>query len=540
MTTVVALALAALAVVVLADVVATRTGLPSAVLLTVVGVAYAALPGPNIVLDPDLVLVVLIPPLLYAAALSSSLIALRQNAHVVINLSVVLVIATALVVGGVLHAVVPAVPFAAAVALGAAVAPPDPVAALAIGRRAGLPPKLITLVEGEGLLNDATALTLLQVAAAAAVGGGFSWGGAVGVFALEAVGGVVVGMAAALVLGRLRGALHEVLVDNALSLATPFVAYLAAVEVHASGVLAVVVAGLWTGYRAPEQQSGQARLQSRAVWRLVEMLLEGFVFLLIGQQLPTVLSGLGQYSTATTVTAVLTTAAVVLLLRPLWLWGSAHLPRRLHLRLWPGSAQHQATLSGRELTALSWAGTRGVITLAAAFSLPLTVHGGGDFPARDLLLLCAYVVVLVTLIGQGLTFAPLLRRLRLENPVVDQAILRNQARLAGVEARLARLEQIVQDEPAAKALAEPLRRAAEERRRRSARRVATLSAAEENEMPVDEDYLLAARIRHAMIDAAREEYLEWRSTGRLPDSSLRVLQRELDLEESLLPERPES
>lgn len=386
-----------LAAVMAVHVLAERSGAPAAVLLVAAGLVYSVLPGPNLRLDPGVVLLLVIPPLLYAAALGSSLVALRGSARAIGGLSVGLVLATALAVGALVSAVVPGLPLAAGVALGAAVAPPDPVAALAIGRRAGLPPRLITLVEGEGLLNDATALTTLGVAVAAA-GGTFSLGHAVVQFALAAGGGLAVGLAVAFAVGLVRKLVDDALVETTLSLVTPFAAYVAADEIHASGVLAVVVAALWLGHRTSAIQSGRTRLQGRAVWRLVEFLLEGYVFLLIGQQLPAVIRGLDGYSSGTIAAASTVTVGVVLVLRPLWIFAAARLPSRLHARL-GGDPDTGPELTAREVMALSWAGTRGVITLAAVFSLPL------GFPGRDLILLCAYVLVLVTVLGQGLTFA---------------------------------------------------------------------------------------------------------------------------------------
>ena len=236
--------LAAVAVVLVGSLVARRLAVPVPVVLVLAGLGYAMLPGPNVELDPDVVLVVVIPPLLYAAAIEASLIDIRANRRPVASLSVGLVLATAFAVGGLLAATVPGLPFAAALALGAAVAPPDPVAALGVARRAGLPPRLLTLVEGEGLLNDATALTMYQVAVAAATGAGFSMVRASGQFALAALGGIATGLAVAWLARQLYRRLDDPLLETAMSLATPFAAYLLADRVHASGVLAVVVAGL--------------------------------------------------------------------------------------------------------------------------------------------------------------------------------------------------------------------------------------------------------------------------------------------------------
>jgi CPA1 family monovalent cation:H+ antiporter len=528
----VGLVLGGLLVVMLAHVVARRTGLPASVLLVLVGLLYAFLPGPNLRLDPEVVLVAVIPPLLYAAANQSSLVALRGSARTVLGLSVGLVLATALAAGGA-FALVVAVPLSVGVALGAAISPPDPVAALSIGRKAGLPPRLLTLIEGEGLLNDATALTILQVAVVAALEeGSFSIQRAVGTFLLVAAGGLAVGVAVAFVVGFVRRRVRDALVDSTLSLGTPFAAYLAAEELHLSGVLAVVVAGLWLSHRNPALQTSSARLQSGAVWRLVEFLLEGYVFLLIGQQLPQVLAGMDAYSPGTIAVAGLVTVGAALLVRPLWLVVAARLPARLHARLGGDPQQGNEPLTWRELLALSWAGTRGVITLAAVFALP------DHFPKRDLVLFCAYLVVLVTLLGQGMTFSPLVRRLRIAGTEVAQALVRNQARAAAVEAGLERLAALREADPALADVIQPLERSAEARRRRYLDRAALLSSAEGDALPVDDAYRAAVRARREMIGAERDELLAWRDAGRLPDADLRILERELDHEESVLPAFP--
>lgn len=536
--------LAMVAVVLAAGKLSTWLGLPDAVLLTLAGLVYAVLPGLNLALDPELVLDVVLPPLLYHAALGSSLLAIRARLRSVVSLSVLLVLATALTVGGLLSWLVPVIPLAAGIALGAAVAPPDPVAALAVGRKAGLSAKLSTLIEGEGLLNDATALTTYQIAITVAVGGGFSFSLAVGEFALAALGGLVVGAAVAMLVRLLRRVLTDPLSTNVVSLATPFVAYTVGEVAKGSGVLAVVVAGLIVGHQNPRLQTGASRLQTAAVWRLVNFLLEGFVFLLIGQQLPEVIAGLGRYSIATITTTAAITVGGVLLLRPLWLLGTQQLPRRLHTRLGSPNTDTDAEdglpdqdveqrLSGREIIAMSWAGTRGVITLAAAFAIPLTTITGQEFPARDLLLFSAYLLVLVTLLGQGLTFGPLLRRLGLRANTYDQARLRNQARTAAVDAALARLDQLVQEDELPEQVSTSIRRNLTGRKQRYQKRLAFL-----NDNPATHrsaGYEAAARARHDIIDAQREELLRWRDAGRLPDTSLRILQRELDHEEHTLP-----
>ena len=556
--TVLMLVLAAVAVLVAVRWFAERSGLPAAALLTLIGIVYALLPGPNIELDPDLVLMLVIPPLLYSAALDASLMAIRRNLHTVVSLSVLLVLATALLIGTGFALWVPGATMAAGLALGAAVAPPDPVAALSVGRRVGLPPRLITLIQGEGLLNDATALTLLSVAVAAAEGDGFSAPAAFAQFVLAAVGGVAAGVAVAYGVRPLRRVRRDPLSSNAISLATPFVAYLLAESVHVSGVLAVVVAGLIIGHHNPYWASGASRLQTAAVWRLVDFLLEGLVFLLIGQQLPTVIRNLNEYSPATIVSAVAITLGVVLLLRPLWLLLTESLPQQLHMRLGdqdldgdegndsrlraslPDAARaHTRRLTVREIVVLSWAGTRGVISLAAIFTLPLLTPDGQNFPDRDLLLFCTFAVVLVTLVVQGLTFAPLVRALGLRANQADEARLRNLARIAAAEAGLQRVDELAAEEHTDvedHAIA-GIRTQLGARLTRYRRRLDLLETAEDGEVPMSAQYDAAVRLRRSVIEAQRDELLRWRDVGRLPDAGLRTLERELDQEENLLPAR---
>jgi monovalent cation/hydrogen antiporter len=430
------------------------------------------------------------------------------------------------------------------VAVGAAVAPPDPVAAMAVGRKVGLPGNLVTLIQGEGLLNDATALTILSVAVTAEVRGGFSFPTAVGEFVVAAAGGVLVGMVVAYGVRLLRRLRADPLNSNAIALATPLVAYLLGERLHVSGVLAVVVAGLIIGHDAPRTISGASRLQSTAVWRLVDFLLEGLVFLLIGQQLPAVVRGLSAYATGTIVAAVAVSVGVVLLLRPVWLILTQVLPRSLHTRL-GGEAdddgederararRRERPLSGREVAALSWAGTRGVTSLAAIFALPV------PFPDRDLLLFCTFVVVLVTLIGQGLTFAPLVRRLGLRVDEADKMRQRNSARAGAVQAALDRLDEIQHERHDAiedHAIAQ-MRGQLELRLGRYRRRLDLLDSSDAGEVPHSAHYEAALGIRRAVIDAEREELLRWRDAGRLSDEGLRVLERELDHEEHLIRDR---
>jgi Na+/H+ antiporter len=527
---VVGFALALVAVIVVARGLADRFRVPYAIVLTGCGLIYAVLPLPAVHLDPEIALWLIIPPLLYAAALRASLVGIRADWRPISSLSVALVLLTAVAVGWFIFLVVPKITLAVGLVLGAAVAPPDPVASLAIGRRAGLPSRMLTLIGGEGMLNDATALTTLQVAVAATVSGRFSAGLAVGQFVLAVVGGLLIGCAFGYLLRLFRPLLRNPLRANAVSLATPFAAYLAGESAHVSGVLCVIIAGLMAAHDSPRDESGVSRLQTDAVWQLVEFVLEGVVFLLIGAQLPAVLRGLHTEPASLTASAIIVTLAGVLLVRPIWLLLTQSVPRMLGWRL-----GHRAPpLTGREVIALSWAGTRGVITLAAVFSIPLTVSTGAPFPDRDLLLLCAYIVVLVTLVGQGLTFGPLLRRLGLKADEAEDAQVRHGARLAAIGAALRTVDDMQASHEIPASIADGIR-ASLRRRTERAERVFEMLSDADGEIGWTPELEAAIRAQHAVIDAQREELVRWRDGGRLSDDSLRTLQHELDHEESVLP-----
>jgi NhaP-type Na+/H+ or K+/H+ antiporter len=300
-----------------------------------------------------------------------------------------------------------------------------------------------------------------------------------------------------------------------------------------SGVLAVVVCGLIVGHDLPRVESGASRLQTRAVWRLVNFLLEGFVFLLIGQQLPRILKGLDSYSTSTIVVAVGATLAVVLLMRPLCLLVTQMLPRPLHTRLGDVSG---ADLDDSSAAVLSWAGTRGVVSLAAIFTVPLVTETGAPFPGRDLLLFCTLVVVLVTLIGQGLTFAPLARALGIRAKPADESRLRKLASVAAIRAAIERLDALNQqshDSVERQAIATVSAQLSARLKSRQ-QQLDVLEIADTDDVPAFPNDEALLEIRRAAIDAQREELVRWRDAGMLPDQGLRALGRSLDHEEGML------
>lgn len=489
-------------------------------LLVVAGIAASYLPGiAEYELEPELVLYVILPPLLFAAAWQSSVLNFRRNLRPIGLLSVGLVLFTTLVVGVTVHALLPDVPLAAAFAFGAIVSPPDAVAATAVGRTVGLPRRLVTILAGESLVNDATALTAYRVAVGAAVAGGFSVWHGLAEFVVAAAGGALVGWLIAVAAERLLQLLDDPVLENSLVLLLPFVAFAAAEELgwhdlHGSGVLAVVVAGLWLGHRSPRRQTAATRLQGTEVWRVIEFLLESVVFALIGLQLPAVLEALSERSPGSLAVVGLASLAVTIAARFAWIYPATYLPRRLGAREEPVPWQYP--------TVLGWAGMRGVVSLAAAFGL------AEDFPERDLILFLTFVVVIGTLLIQGLTLPALIRRLGVVGREEQQDLIREAgAQHAAANAALARLDAEVAGSDVPDDIVARLREKAEIRQLGAWERLG-------GQGPMEPPTVAFRRLRQAMIDAEREVFIDLRDRGQIDDEVLSRVQRELDLEESIL------
>ncbi len=506
-----------MAVVILAGTgLAERIGFPPPLLLIVAGGAASYVPGlPEIRLDPDLVLVGLLPPLLYAAAVQTSLIDFNANRRPIALLSVGLVIFTTLGVGWVVHALLPDVGWGIAFAIGAVVAPPDAVAATAVARRIGLPRRIVTILEGESLLNDATAIVSLRTAIVAA--GATVSAGEIGLeFVIAAGGGLLVGVLTFLVVARVRTHLTDPLLDTALSLVVPFAAYLLAEEIHASGVIAVVVTGLLLGHKAPVIQTAASRISERMNWRTIAFVLENAVFLLIGLQAHWIFDDVGNSDLSAARIAVVCTAtlAATVALRMVWMLGARY------LLVAPGPGWRGRLPSPRVAVLLGWAGMRGVVTLAAAFVIP------EDAPHREVLLLMAFTVVAGTLFGQGLTLPWLARRLDLpaRDPAGDalaRATLLQQATTAGLGA----LDDMRDPDP--HGVFDLIRQRVEQRNFAAWERLSTTS---DSESPSD----LYARARLAMIGVERARVLEIRSGGTVASDVVADVLAMLDLEESML------
>ncbi|WP_433168849.1 Na+/H+ antiporter [Kribbella sp. CA-247076] len=508
---------------------ARRLGISAPLLLVVIGIAASYLPFvPRIHLEPEVVLVGFLPPLLYAAAIRTSLVDFTKHRRSIGLLSVGLVAFTALGVGLVAWWLLGAVaeglgqeplPFWAAFAIGAVVAPPDAVAATAIAKRVGLPRRVVTILEGESLVNDATALVCLRTAIAAAAVTPTVLD--VGLDFLRAAGGgVLVGLVVAIVLAKIRRRFTDPVLDTTLSLTAPFVAYIAAENhyVHASGVLAVVVTGLLLGHKAPIIQSAKSRMSERTNWRTFQFLLENTVFLLIGLQTRWILDDLAESPLPGWLIAVTTLAVfvAVVLLRPIWVIPTTLLSRRVLGRSRPGPVSFQS------LIVLSWAGMRGVVTLAAVFTLP------EDTPHREVLVFIALAVTAGTLLLQGSTLPWLVRRLRLPGPDPAEDALQQAAVLQGAHrAAMERLDVVATPDDPPEVI-DVLRQRGETRAQAAWERLGRPES--EYETP-SEAY---RRLRMSMLEAERAHILKVRDEGLVDDEVLKRAQIALDVEESML------
>ncbi|MBM9619425.1 Na+/H+ antiporter [Streptomyces zhihengii] len=505
---------------------ARRTPVPAPLLLVTVGLIASYVPGvPEYHLDPHIVLPLILPPLLHTAALDSSYLDLRANIRPVALLSVGYVLFATVVVGYLAYVFVPDLPLTAALVLGAVVAPPDAVAATAIARKLGLPHRITTILQGESLVNDATAITAYKVALAAAIGAGASWAAGFGEFLLASVGGIVVGLVLMLPIHWLRTRLKEPLLQNTLSLLIPFIAYAAAEEVHASGVLAVVVVALWLGHHS-SQVDFATRLQEEAVWKMVSFVLESAVFALIGLQLAIVVEDLGPYGVGEALWYAVAVFVTVVVVRFVWVYPATFLPRRLSRRV----REREPDTNWTAPVIVGWAGMRGVVSLAIAFSIPLVMEDGEPFPARSLVLFLTFTTVIGTLVVQGLTLPPLIRLLKLPGrDVYAETLAEAQAQSEASAAAERRLDELLADErnTLPQPLADRLRTVLERRRNAVWERLGAV-----NEITGESADDIYRRLAREMIAAERDVFVSLRDQRRIDDEMMRTLLRRLDLEEA--------
>jgi monovalent cation/hydrogen antiporter len=495
---------------------------PYPITLVLGGTVIGFIPGiPSIELDPELVLLIFLPPLLYGAAFFTSLRDLRRNARAITLLAIGLVLGTMVAVAVVAHYVI-GLDWDVAFVLGAIVSPTDAVAPAEIMRRVGAPRRLVTVVEGENLTNDWTALILYRVAVAAVVSGSFSLLDASVEFVLSGVGGLAIGLAAGWLIREIRRRLDDPPVEMTISILSGYAAYLPAEELGFSGVIAAVTVGVYMGWHTPELTTALMRLQSLAVWDILTFLLNAVLFLLVGLQLPNIIEDLSGETTGQLILWGALVSVTVIVVRLAWGFTITYLLRAIDLR----AVQRARRAPARERIVVGWAGMRGAVALAAALAVPLRTDSGAPFPERDLIIFLAFVVILVTLVGQGLTLGPLINRLG----VVDDGEEDREevaARVRVAEAALARLEELegaewVRDETLGR-----VRGLYDYRRRR-------FEARSDGDERYEERTDAYRRLMYEVFDAQREELVAMRNALDISDEVRRRIERELDLEESRL------
>jgi monovalent cation/hydrogen antiporter len=492
---------------------------PYPILLVLGGLVLGFVPGvPSAELPPDLVLVLFLPPLLYQAAFFSSPRDLWANARPITLLAVGLVLVTMTAVAVVAHALVAGLPWAAAFALGAIVSPTDPLAATAIARRLGVPRRLVTVLEGESLVNDATALVAYRLAVAAVVAGSFTLWEAGLRFVVGAVGGVVIGLAVGWLFAEARRRIEDSVVEIVLSVVTGYAAYLPAELLGVSGVLAAVTAGLYVGWHAPELASPSTRLLGFSFWEVLVYLLNAVLFVLVGLQLNLILTGVSESSALVLVGQAALVAAVVIGVRVGWGFTVPYLVRVLDRR----PAQVARRVGARERLVSSWSGMRGAVSLAAALALPLS------FPQRNLIIFVTFGVILATLFLQGLTLPWLIRRLGVQRDD-SEAQEEMRGRLRATDAALARLEELAGEGWTRDDTVERMRGLYQFRRRRLKARAGYLA-----DDGAQDRSLAYQRLVRELLEAQRREIVRLRNRGEISNEVMHRIERDLDLEDSRL------
>lgn len=519
------LILICLVIVALLAIAARKIRIPYPILLTLGGVILALIPGlPAIELAPDLVFALFLPPLLYPAAVFTSWRDLRGSLRSILWMAIVLVLITMAVAAGLFHLLI-GLPLAAGFVFGAIIAPPDAVAALSVTQNLRVPRKIIVVLEGESLLNDATAFIAFRFAVAAVMTGGFSLGQAGFRFLLVAVGGIAVGLAIGWLAAQVQKRLDDPPVQTMFSLLTPYVAYIAGERLHVSGILAVVIAGIYYGWRAPRIVSARMRLQAIPVWEMVVFILNGVLFVLIGLQLPQVIRTLPP-GTATSIAKVaLVMVLVLMLIRFAWMFTTDYLPRRFSKK-----HRHKGREPWSHGALIAWIGMRGANSLAGALAIPFVLPDGQAFPGRNVILLLTFCVILGTLVIQGLPLTPLVRWLGVADDHLTEKEERV-ARLKANEAAVARLEELAASSHARPEILQRLRSEYEDRIRQLE---CNMSEEESVTRLYSADFEDLAR---EVLRSERETVLALRNEGAINDQALRRIQRDIDLAEARL-QRP--
>lgn len=504
---------------------AQRIRVPYPIVLLLGGLTLSFFPWiPKVSIDPAFIFLVVLPPLLFASTINIGWTELRANSAHILMLGLGLVAFTVIAVAAAMHFIVPGFNWRVGAVLGAVLSTTDTIAVGAVARRVGLPYRILQVIEGESLTNDAMGLLALQFTSALVVSGTIPTVlGGIGDFVWLVVAGIFAGLVVAIPIAHFERRLRSVALQLLVSIVTPYFAYLLGESLHGSGVLATVACGLYFGRMQSKAFSSQTRLESKAVWDTIDFSLNGLVFILIGLQLPSILDGMGDSNWIIKLLHAAMVCALVIALRFMWVFAGARAVQWLRNRLFHREGEY---ISNRVLGVVSWSGMRGVLTLAAALSLPSVIANGQPFPERKAIIFFSYAVILVTLLGQGLSLPALIRRLKVAEPEEVQN-LAMAARAAIVRAGLERLKQIrdEDDDPDASRTAYELL----ERFYRDRLHVLEPESEQSEEQSKQERQRTMQQIAYSLRQAEREELMRLRAAGRIQDNTLREVERELDL-----------
>ncbi len=498
--------------------------IPYPIVLVAGGVAFGFIPGiPTVKLDPNVVLVVFLPVLVYSAAFFANLGDIKSNLRGITLSSVGLVLVTMTVVAVVAHGLI-GIPWAAAFALGAVISPTDPLAAGVIMRGLDVPRRLVSAVEGEGLFNDATALVAYRVAVGAVVAGSFSLGHATVTLIADAAGGIAIGLAVGWIIAEVRKRTPDPQISVTISLVSGYAAFVPANALGASGVLAAVTTGIYMGIRGPSIIPARVRLQGFFTWDIVDFIINSALFVLVGLQLRGIMQSLTSYHASQLIGWALAVCGVTVLIRLVWFFTIPYVIRALDRR----PSQRERRVGPRPRLVIGWSGMRGAVSLAAALALPLTVSGGAPFPDRDLILFLTFAVIFVTLVVQGLSLPMVIRRLNISDEGAAETE-ELKARLAATKAALAQIDALAAEEWTRDDTIERMRAAYEFRKRRLAARAGKIE---------DDGYedrsLQYQQAVQTVLAAQRDALVELRGEGTISNETMNRVIQELDLEESRL------
>jgi CPA1 family monovalent cation:H+ antiporter len=500
-----------------------RMKVPYPIALVLGGLCISLVPGlPRVRINPDLVFLFFLPPLLYGAAWFTSVHDFKQNLRPIFLLAIGLVLFTTAITGIVMHAIIPELPLAVAFAFGAIVSPPDAVAATAIATQMRLPKRIVTVLEGESLVNDATGLIALRFALLAAASGTFSVIQATAQFLWVAVAGLALGLLVGIVMERLMRLIKDDALVITVSLLVPYIAYLPAERLQISSVLATVAAGIYGGWKGPEWLAASTRLNAVAVWSMLVFLFNCFLFIAIGLQLPVVFAELTQYSTAQLLVYGAIASMVVILIRPVWVFPATWIPRLSSKSL----RQRDPIPAWQHVFIISWSGMRGVVSLAAALALPMALPSGIAFPGRNLVVFLTFCVILSTLVLQGLSLPFLIRWLGVEGKTDEHD--EKEARMKLAHAALARLNELGEGPNVNEKAIERVAALYQERVQHLNDQIADVLGWS----PERERLVATRRLWLEALRAERRELLRLRRAHQLDEELMHQLEREIDIEET--------